>query len=301
MLPVLLAKIKTRDGITLDGIIIEPRRKSKTALIWIHGLTSYFYSSPTLIRELSQLCQKNGIGYFKFNTRGHDIVARGQGNKKLLGTTYEKFEDCVYDIRAMILFARKRGYKNIILTGHSTGANKALYYTYKTRDRTVKGIILLGPVSDIAYDTKLLGGKELQKRIARVKRLKSRNPALLVPPQYGIYTTRRYLSLLLPGMPEDVFPYHNPNTKWKELRSVKTPLAVIFGSRDQYLDRPAQKIIEIFQKNTIPTRRNFLKKNLGGQAKSFSGIIIKDADHSFRKKEKELARVIMEWVKTNGL
>jgi alpha-beta hydrolase superfamily lysophospholipase len=134
MLPVYLTKIKTRDGVTLEGIAVLPRRKSNTALVWLHGLSSRFSSGQTLIKELSAACQKSGIGYFKFNNRGHDIVNRDLP-EKLGGAGFEKFEDCVLDIRAMLNFAGNLGYKKIILAGHSTGANKALYYLYKTRDR----------------------------------------------------------------------------------------------------------------------------------------------------------------------
>ena len=90
------------------------------------------------------------------------------------------------------------------------------------------------------------------------------------------------------GGSEDVFPYLNPRAKWKELKSIRVPLAVIFGSHDEYLDRPAKKLVEI--------SRSHAPLN-----KSFSGVIIKNADHGFRDKEKELAQQILRWVKSNGL
>jgi hypothetical protein len=36
--PVSLARLRTRDGVWLDGLIAEPRRGRRTALIWVHGL-----------------------------------------------------------------------------------------------------------------------------------------------------------------------------------------------------------------------------------------------------------------------
>lgn len=109
MIPVLLTKLKTRDGIVLDGIVVLPKRRSNTALIWLHGLGSRFSSGQTLIKELSQECRKNGIGYFKFNNRGHDIVNRdGRGKKRLQGAGLEKFENCVLDIRTFDYNTRKR-------------------------------------------------------------------------------------------------------------------------------------------------------------------------------------------------
>jgi len=288
MIPVSLTSIKTRDGIRLDGIVVEPKPKSKTALIWIHGLTSYFYSSPDLVKELSARCRQNGIGYFKFNTRGHDVVVRGQGKHKLLGTVYEKFEDCAHDISAMIRHAKRMGYAKIVLAGHSTGANKAAYYLYKTRDRSVKGVILLGAVNDIAAERNRVGKTEFQKTVGLAQKLYKRNPLALFTSRGYIFTARRALNLFTPGAAEDVFPYYNPKAAWKELKTVRPPLAVIFGSRAETLDRPAKNLIGIFRAHAAWT-------------KSFSGIIIKGADHSFVKKEKELSRAIIRWIKSNGL
>lgn len=293
MIPVYLSAIRTKDGIGLEGLVVPPKKKGKLALIWLHGLTSRFSSGQELIRELSSLTQKNAIAYFKFNTRGHDIVSRGP-KKKFIGGAFEKFEECIRDIDAMIRFAKKLGYKKIILAGHSTGANKTLYYQYKKKNPAVKGIILAGAISDMS--AWMTGNtKKMSRAIKIAKRAKAKDT--LLPKKYGIYSAGRYLSLFEAGHAEDVFPYHNPRASWKELKSVRVPVAVIIGSKDQHLDRPAKNLIEIFRKNAQSTHQSFAKQNLGGQAKSFSGIMIKGANHGFQKHEQELAREIMKWIK----
>lgn len=287
MIPVLLTSIKTRDGITLDGIAVLPKQKSDTALIWIHGLSSRFSSGQTLIKELSRACMKNHIGYFKFNTRGHDIVSR---DKNFIGSCFENFRDCVYDIRAMILYAKKLGFKKVILAGHSTGANKALFYAYKTKDHAVKGMVLVGPINDVAAETKRYGKRILTKAVHIAEILAKKNPQALIPQRYGIYSASRFLSLYRPGSAEDVFPYYNSyettshKNLWKELKSIRAPIAIILGSRDEHLDRPAKDLLKIFQAHASST-------------KSFTGVIIPQANHSFRKKEKELTDVLIHWVK----
>ncbi len=287
MIPVLLTQIKTRDSLILEGIYVKPKRKSKTALIWLHGLSSRFSSGQDLIKELSSRCRSRGIGYFKFNTRGHDIVTKGiKGHlsKSLIGSGFENFEDCVLDIKAMIRLARKLGFKNIVLAGHSTGANKALYYLYKTRDRSVKGLMLLGPMSDIVVEIKQKGMAGLKRGLAIAERLKRKNPLALMPRHYGIYTASRYLSLCKEGLAEDVFQYYHTKSKWTALKSVRVPMAVIIGSHDEHLDRKPQKLIEVFKRNAI-------------KAKSFTGLTIKGASHGFQGREKELAGVMIRWIK----
>jgi len=271
----------------LEGIFVRPKRKSRTALIWLHGLSSRFSSGQPLIKELATLCVKNGIGYFKFNNRGHGIATlgiKGSKTKNIVGGGFEKFEDCIFDIRAMIRFANKLGFKNIILAGHSTGANKALYYLYKNRDRKVKGVILLGPISDIVVEIRHKGWLGLKKGLAIAERLKKENPQALMPRKYGIYTASRYLSLCKQGLAEDVFQYYNPRAKWTALKSIRAPLAVIVGTRDEHLDRSPKTLIEAFRAHA----RN---------AKKFYGYVIKGAGHSFIKKEKELSKIIVNWIK----
>ena len=119
-------RIETRDGVWLDGVMAEPRRRRALALIWVHGLGSVFSSGQPLIRELPSRLTAAGIGYFKFNTRGHDVVA-GRG-AHLAGAAFERFGESVHDLRAVIAFARRRGFRRVILAGHSTGANKVLHY-----------------------------------------------------------------------------------------------------------------------------------------------------------------------------
>ena len=148
----------------------------------------------------------------------------------------------------------------------------------------MKGLILLGPISDIVAETKRIGKTELIKGIKIARELKNKNPRSLLPQKYGIHSAESYLSLYDPGSKEDVFPYHNPKAEWKELKSMRVSTAVMVGSRDEHSDRPAKKLIEIFQSKAK-------------SAKSFSGIIIKGADHGFYKKEKELAGTIINWIK----
>lgn len=288
MIPVLLASIKTRDGICLDGIYVPPKRKSKIALIWVHGLGSRFSSGQTLTKELSALCQKQSIGYLKFNNRGHDEVNRdGRGKKKLQGKAFEKFEDCVKDIRAVINFGRRTGFRKFILAGHSTGANKVLYYLHKTKDRRISGIILAAGLSDISAFGKETGMPELKRRVKIAERLARKDPALLVPESFGIFSRARYLSLFQPGRNEDTFPYHGLGGTWKALRNIRSPIAAVFGARDEYLDRPAKELIQILQENALKTKK-------------FSGIIIKGANHGFHEKERELSKAIIDWIKTNN-
>jgi pimeloyl-ACP methyl ester carboxylesterase len=277
-----LARLRTRDGVFLDGVVAEPRRRRGMALVWVHGLGSVFSSGQPLIRELSGRLTAAGIGYFKFNTRGHDVVA-GRG-ARLAGAAFERFGASVEDIRTVIAFAARRGFEGVVLAGHSTGANKALHYAARVRDRRLRALMLLGPVSDVAGEIKRVGAAELRRRVAAAERLARRDPRALVPRAWGFYGARRYVSLYKPGQAEDVFPYYRPNARWTALRSVRMPVAAILGSRDEFLDRPAAAVLDAFRRNAA-------------RARSFTGVVVPGAGHGFAGGERALAQIVVRWIR----
>ena len=276
-----LVSVRTRDGVLLNGIMAEPVRRRRTALIWVHGLGSSFAGGQPLIRALSRRLNAAGVAYLKLDTRGHHVVARA--GRRLAGAAFERFGESVRDIRAMLDLARRAGYRRLILAGHSTGANKVLHYMARTRDRRVAGLALLGPVSDIAGEQKRVGARELRRRVVVAERLARRDPDALVPRGFGFYSARRYLSLYRPGAAEDVFQYYRPRGRWSALRRVRVPLAVVIGARDEYLDRPAATLIEAFARQAAAAR-------------SFSGIVIPRATHGFAGREEALARALARWI-----
>lgn len=283
--PVSLVSVRTRDGVVLDGVAAHPRGRRRTALIWVHGLGSTFSSGQPLIRVLSARLNAAGIGYLKLNTRGHGVVTRA--GKRLAGAAFERFGESVHDIRASIALALRSGYRRVILAGHSTGANKALHYVARTRDRRVAGLILLGPVSDVVGERKRIGRREVARRVAAAERLARRNPRALVPRAWGFWSARRFISLYRPGEAEDVFPYYRSDAGWTALRRVRVPLAVIVGSRDEYLDRRAEELVAAFERNAPATR-------------AFTGIIVPRALHGFRGHEPALAGDVVRWARTVG-
>ena len=284
--PVSLVRVRTRDGVWLDGVIAEPRRRRDVAVIWVHGLGSVFSSGQPLIRELATRLNAAGIAYLKLNNRGHDTVARG--GRRLAGAAFERFARSVEDIRTTIALARRAGYRGVILAGHSTGANKVVHYAARARDRRVRGLILLGPVSDIAGEAKRIGRRELRRRVAVADRIAKRDPEALVPRAFGFWSARRYLSLYRPGETEDVFPYYRSDARWTALGRVRLPVAVVIGGRDEYLDRRPAELIDAFARNAT-------------RARSFTGMAISGARHGFQGHEAELARAIVRWVRRRCL
>ncbi len=302
-----LNQIKTKDGLRFEGLVFEPARKTKTIAIWLNGLGGRFSSNPPLIHAVAGELARKRISFATLDNRGFgDInslsVKNGstrspQGGKKSIrkyfGTSFEKFEDSVLDIGAMIRFCRKRGYKKIFLFGHSTGANKSAYYILKKHGRGLAGVGLLGPISDIPAIKKELGRKykkALETAGKMIKRGKGNELLPMTMTNDKFYTAARFWSIAREGANEDTFPYYGSTKlttgdrkrKFRWAKKVRLPILVLVGSKEQHADRPVPEIMEAFRRQ-IP-------------AKYFSGKIIKGADHGFRKKEKELGREMAKWI-----
>jgi pimeloyl-ACP methyl ester carboxylesterase len=284
-IPVPLVSVRTRDGVVLDGIAVHPGARRRIALVWVHGLGSTFSSGQPLIHTLSAGLTTAGIGYLKLNTRGHGVVTRA--GKRLAGAAFEHFGESVHDIRAVISLAVRSGYRRVILAGHSTGANKVLHYMARTRDRRVAGLMLLGPVSDVAGERRRIGRRELARRVAAAERIARRDPEALVPRAWGFRSAGRFISLYRPGEAEDVFPYYREDAGWTALRRIRVPLAVIVGGRDEYLDRRPEALAAAFERNAT-------------RARSFRQIVVPRAGHGFRGHERALVREIVRWARRVG-
>src|SRR5687768_10368683 len=129
-----LIRFEATDGVDLGGLLYEPRRKTDRVAIFLHGTggASIFDSKRT--NPLAETFVRNGIAYFPFNNRGANLMrwmrAKKGQTRKLVGggMAYELINDCVYDIDGAVKMLRRRGYRDLSLIGHSTGANKIAIY-----------------------------------------------------------------------------------------------------------------------------------------------------------------------------
>ena len=69
-------------------------------------------------------------------------------------------------------------------------------------------------------------------------------------------------------------------------RRGEAPVAAIVGSRDEYLDGRPQELIDAFRRNA-------------SRARSFTGSVVPGARHGFQNRERELADLIVRWIRTH--
>ncbi len=284
-----LADITTKDGLVHQGIYFEPKSKGKRAVLWIHGLTSNFYSRIPMFEDFADLAQETGFGFAVFNTRGHDVmtnIKKIDGAKRtsvIGGSAYEDFASSVYDLEAGITFLASQGFTEVILVGSSTGANKACYYAGTQNDPRVAGVILVSPVSDVPFESKVANySQNLKKAQALV--IEGKGESLMEGIADFTLTANRYVSLYVSGSAEDLFDYYKDSPAFTVYSTIRVPLYVMFGELDEYADRPVPAILEVFRKYQ--------------KSSSYKDLIMQSANHSFDGKYKELSLAIFDWVKS---
>ncbi len=278
-----LAAFLASDGLMLDGFLFG-RPGARRCLVYVHGMTGNFYSSG-MSREIAREISRQGVSTFMINTRGHDIessghVVRGRKRKRIrIGTRVERFEDSIKDLEGALRHLRSLGFREFVLAGHSTGCQKILYYQYKKSDKRVKGLVFLAPDDDYNLNRKELG-KEWEGLVRKAKALSKARKGNAYTPGMP-FAPQRFLSIAdLKRIEARLFNYDG---KLAEFRKVRTPMCVIFGTRDEGAVKPVKKYIEI------------LRKAAG--ATPFDSLMIKDARHSFRGHEEKVVIGIASWIR----
>ncbi len=286
-----LAQCQTKDDLLHQGIYFEPKEKSGTAILYIHGLSSVFHGHMGTCDAFLEVGEKMGIGFASFNNRGFCLISgiqkkdpatlTGIGHVKG-GAGQEVFEECVLDIDAGITFLIGQGYKNVVLVGRSTGANKACYYAGTVNDPRVVGVVLNSAVSDRLEKTP----EEIAATIPVMKRkiAEGKSDELLVGYSFFPMTPKRYLSLYEKGSSEDVFDYGDEEPQMKIYSQIKKPLFVIMGEKDEHVDRPVVDIMKVFDNKTTSPK--------------YKSMIVPGALHGFENHEEELAELVCSWIKT---
>lgn len=144
-----LIQPQTRRGILLDGVLFA-NGGEKTAVIAITGIHGNFYSNP-MYYNIGDTLSENGITFIYAQTNDAfnqmETLNATTCKTEIIGSYNECFDDICDDINAYVNFAKEKGYTNIILAGHSLGANKVIHYLANAPETPVKHFILVSPAN----------------------------------------------------------------------------------------------------------------------------------------------------------
>ena len=140
--------VRTEDGLTLEGLVIEPARKVAPldTILWLHGVHRKF--SEVEYVEIGRLLAGRGYRFITANTRGHDFGAwfRTENGAFLGGSAWELFSQSPVDVAAWVDFAT-RDCADILLAGHGVGGAKIVYYQAQCHDPRIVGLVIASSAS----------------------------------------------------------------------------------------------------------------------------------------------------------
>ena len=254
--------------------------KSKTALIHLHGMGSFFWKGDLVY----EACNKAEIGCFLINNRGSVPLLKlkssiDEKDKFWAGTGLEIFEDCIKDIDGAIDFLKQKGYEKFIICGHSSGSQKSLYYALNSKKQEeILGFVFLAPGDDF----NLLRDKYVENFSEVFEKAKRRYDERIIFGIEGIgyFSPKRFYDLVKEDSIEgNLFNYKK---ELSHIKKVEKPILAVFGKDEEHALIPPKEMLDKIENNFT---------NKSSKTELISG------DHSFRGGEEELKETLYNWIK----
>jgi pimeloyl-ACP methyl ester carboxylesterase len=282
--PEQLVYVRTQDDILDSGAIFTaPKDSAKpVAIILIHGWGVNFYE-PTYV-AIGRALAEHGYTAIAGNTRMHDLgnVEAWRGDKRIRGGGYWGLaSDEVRDLAAWIDFAEQRGFKRVVLVGHSAGAAAIRTYQAEKQDPRVLGVVLASGGIDPAGPA---GSNELAEATRLVAQSGGETLMRLPQHSYPSYVSAAtFLDMVnIPPEFKDFFGVQ-PATTNPAITRIRCPLLAFYGTSG---DVGGTKELDL------------LKSCIGRQPTGPSRVstaLIPHADHMYAGAEAQVAQTIAEW------
>ena len=273
----------SNDTVFNAGLLFHTKKElaKPVAIIWVHGWGVNFYS-PSYV-SIGRAFAERGYTCISVNTRMHDLAnVQGYKNgKRVRGGGYWGIaSDQTKDISAWIDFAESKGFKKIILVGHSAGAAAVRIYQSEKQDNRVSGLVLASgsvdpspPIDSSQYflAVPLLSDNKGEELIKDPKR------------SFPSYISAATFMDIANESAEykDFFGVHITNAG---ISKIQCPILAFYGSRD-----------DIGNQNTLELLKTSIKKQPKGPM-SVTTTMIKNADHMYMSEEMQVSDVITKWI-----
>lgn len=279
-----LVYVGTSDNVVNGGAIFAPPKDSAkpVAVIWIHGWGVNFYY-PTYIgigRALAML----GYTCITANTRMHDIgfnIGETTTMRIRGGGYWGVPSEQVRDLAAWIDFAAGRGFKQVVLVGHSAGWAAVRRYQSEKQDKRVVGVVLASGA--VRPGT----GKPDSQMLEQATRLVAEghgDDLLRIPNRRfpSFISAATYLDEAnTPQEQNDFFGLDTPNPAVKRIRC---PILAFFGTDG---DVGTEKDLQLLKSSTL--------RHSSGTSR-VDTVMIENADHMYTGEEIQVAQTIAKWV-----
>jgi len=211
-----------------------------------------------------------------------------RGGKRLRGGGYWGVaSEEVRDLAAWIDFAAERGFKKVVLVGHSAGWSAVRRYQSEKQDPRVVGLVLASgavradeqvPDPDVLAQAKRFVAEGHGDDLIRLPKRKF--PSFVSADTY----------LDFANQPPDQKDFFGVQTTNAGVRRVRCPLLAFIGTREP--DIGTEKDLELL--------KSCVQRQLSGPSRVDTAMI-QHADHMYHGEEAQVAETIAKWIETLSL
>jgi alpha-beta hydrolase superfamily lysophospholipase len=275
-------QLESRDGVKLVGAFFPPEGTPAggvDALVLCPGTSGEFFHSP--LPGVAAAAAAAGYAALTLSTRGRGIVWRDP-KTGFQGAAFERIADCVEDLAGALDWLGERGYRRVVLWGHSLSGVKVLYAAGHDPHPSLAGVIsVAGP----RWSAELYRSLAVAPAFERHRELAERMVAEgrggdLFPVTFPIGPTFQTAEGWL-----DKYAYENYNPlRWAD--RIAVPLCRIDAEADLAVPQfgmagLAEQLLALVQ----PTPFN-------------RAVLIPNTDHVFSGAERQLAAAVVGWLDT---
>jgi len=282
-LPEEVVYVMSDDTVFNAGLLFHPKKElaKSAAVVWVHGWGVNFYS-PSYI-SMGRAFAERGYTFISVNTRMHDLgnVEGYKNGKRVRGGGYWGIAaDQAIDIGAWIDFVVSKGFKRVILIGHSAGAAAVREYLATKQDNRIAGLVLASgsvdpspPIDSSQYvqAVQLMSEKKAEELIKDPKRSF---------PSYISAATFMDIA----NTPSEFKDFFGVRTAGAGITKIQCPILAFYGTVD-----------DVGNEKTLELLKASVKKQPRGPS-SVTTAMIKGAEHMYMGQETQVADVITRWI-----
>lgn len=274
-------KLIQREGIELKGYYCENNKDS--CVVCFAGLGG---TCDSVFCEIADEVINSGLSFLFGNTQASYIIKElkqklNDGSKQLIvrGGAYENYDETIKDMIEWVEYICNKGYKHIYLVGASLACNRLVSLLNTKQFSSVNKLVLICPQDmEAQVDYQML--TEAKENISNFK-----GDELLTQKVFGYCEIcgRTYCDLFTR---KDInnLAYLSKDANFDMLSKINIPILSVIGECDQglsYSNLSAEEAMKILQQHNSKLQYK----------------IIKNARHSFKNYEKELAKCVVQFVK----
>lgn len=285
-----IIRVKTERGLELKGAMWGDTSMDSVVII-MSGICSNVFQNDLLTATGELLCSNKiaciaGHAMDAFSCIAYSDFSTGK--QKYTGVVYDDFSLVYEDVESYVKYAKQRGFKNIILAGHSLGSNKIINYLGNTNDNFIDYFIVSAPV-DLAYWFDVMPNVKECIELAQNFVNQDRGREIL-PYLFGGFS---------PMCAETALSFYNAHNlkncpvisndgETNSLYNIKINGSFVIGANDSLTDGNPERFIEKINSCCKNPEQNQV-------------IVVPDASHIFYGKHEEYAKVMLDIIRQKVL